>query len=159
MKRYILYALFAILAIGFNSCLKSNLEELPAFEENDVTNVDRVEYRFISDEISKASNQKIVKFINLTVNKKEINKTDKTVRIEVTVPAANSDFPTVERDKVSKANLTVILSVSTAARVFPIGDAPRLGTPGDWTNPHKYKIEAANGNTAEWTVEVTNVTK
>ena len=120
MKRYILYALFAILAIGFNSCLKSNLEELPAFEENDVTNVDRVEYRFISDEISKASNQKIVKFINLTVNKKEINKTDKTVRIEVTVPAANSDFPTVERDKVSKANLTVILSVSTAARVFPI---------------------------------------
>ena len=154
MKRYILYALFAILAIGFNSCLKSNLEELPAFEENDVTNVDRVEYRFISDEISKASNQKIVKFINLTVNK-----TDKTVRIEVTVPAANSDFPTVERDKVSKANLTVILSVSTAARVFPIGDAPRLGTQGDWTNPHKYKIEAANGNTAEWTVEVTNVTK
>ena len=86
MKRYILYALFAILAIGFNSCLKSNLEELPAFEENDVTNVDRVEYRFISDEISKASNQKIVKFINLTVNKKEINKIDKTVKIEVTVP-------------------------------------------------------------------------
>ncbi|MFC2411677.1 MAG: DUF5018-related domain-containing protein, partial [Bacteroides sp.] len=34
----------------------------------------------------------------------------------------------------------------------PSGISPRGFSRGDWTNPHKYKIEAANGNTAEWTV-------
>ena len=63
------------------------------------------------------------------------------------------------RLKVDKTNLAVIVSVSTAARVSPVGDAPRLGTPGNWSSAHKYRIEAANGNSAEWTIEVTNVIK
>ena len=53
--------MFVIIATSTIACLKSNLEELPAFEENDITGVDRVEYRYVSDELSKASNQPIVK--------------------------------------------------------------------------------------------------
>ena len=158
MRTYI-YLFFVALATTMSSCLKSNLDELPAFEENDITGVDKVEYRFISDDISKASQQKIVKFVNLTITKKEINRTDKTVKIEVSVPAANTNFPAAERLKVDKTNLAVIVSVSTAARVSPVGDAPRLGTPGNWSLAHKYRIEAANGNSAEWTIEVTTVIK
>jgi hypothetical protein len=158
MKKYI-YLLFVIIATSTTSCLKSNLEELPAFEENDITGVDRVEYRYVSDELSKASNQPIVKYVNLNITKKEIDKTAKTVKIEVKVPAANTAFSAAEREKVAKSNLAVIVSVSTAARVFPVGNAPRLGVPGNWENAHQYSVEAANGNTAQWSIQITTLTK
>ena len=97
--------------------------------------------------------------MNLNITKKEIDKTAKTVKIEVKVPAANTSFSATEREKVAKNNLAVIVSVSTAARIFPIGNAPRLGVPGNWENVNQYTIEAANGNTAQWNIQITTLTK
>lgn len=158
MKKYI-YILIAIVATTMTSCLKSDLEDLPEFEENDITSVQRVEYRFISEDVSNASGQKIVKFVNLRVVSPSIDKDNKTATFQVTVPAANTSFTATEREKVSLSNLAVIVNLSTAARIFPIGDAPKLGAPGDWSKPNKYRVEAANGNVAEWTIEVTALNK
>lgn len=159
MKKYI-YILLAVMTVSVTSCLKKNLEDLPEFEENDITGINRVEYRFISDEISNASGQNIVKFVNLPIKgTPAINNENKTVSFEVNVPAANTSFTEAERNKVSLSNLTVIVNLSTAARIFPIGDAPKLGVPGDWSKPNKYRVEAANGNSAEWTIQVTTLNK
>ncbi len=158
MRKYT-FILVGILVMTMSSCLKSRLEDLPEFEESDITAVPRVEYRFVSDEISNVNNQNIVKYVNLTINKRQIDKDNKTVIIEATVPNANTNFPTSERDKVDRSNLVVVVSVSTAARIFPIGDAPKLGVPGDWSKPNKYRVEAANGSSSEWTIEVTALNK
>lgn len=40
------------------------------------------------------------------------------------------------------------------ASVKPIGDAPAMGTVGDFSTPHKYMIETPNGGAEEWTVIV-----
>lgn len=156
MKK-IIFFLIGLFSLTFASCLKSGLEDLPEFEDNDITEVPRVEYRFISDAVSNASNQNIVKYVGLTINSKNIDKNAKKVTLEVTVPPANTDFSAAERAKVSKENLVVVVAVSTAARVFPIGDAPRLGTPGNWSKPNQYRVEAANGDSSEWTIEVTTL--
>ncbi|MDO5105023.1 hypothetical protein [Capnocytophaga sp.] len=159
MKKYV-YILLALMALSTASCLKKGLEDLPEFEDNDITGVSRVEYRFISDEVSNASGQNIVKFVNLPVKgTPKINNLEKTVSFEVNVPNANTSFTVAERDKVSLNNLTVIVNLSTAARIFPINDAPKLGIPGDWSKPNKYRVEAANGNNAEWTIQITALNK
>lgn len=158
MKRNI-FIIVGLLLMSLSSCLKSGLDDLPEFEDNDITAVPRVEYRFISDDISKASNQNIVKYVTLTINNTQIDKNAKKVVIEVTVPPADTNFSVEERNRVDKSNLVVIVSVSTAAKVIPIDGSPRLGVPGDWSKPNKYIVEAANGDTAEWIIEVTKVTK
>lgn len=160
MKKYIYILFVTIMAVSVTSCLKKGLEDLPEFEENDITGINRVEYRFISDDVSNASGQKIVKFVNLPIKgTPEINNVEKIVRLEVSVPKANSSFTEAERDKVALSNLSIIVNLSTAARIFPIGSSPKLGVPGDWSKPNKYLVEAANGNKAEWTIEVISLHK
>ena len=157
MKRYSYLLLFSFLFL-FTSCLKSGLEDLPEFEENNITGVQRVEYRYISDEISGTSGQNIVKYVELSRNVK-VDKDAKTVVITATVPAASTAFPESARNKCNKSNISVMISVSTAARVSPVGDAPKLGLPGDWSKPNKYIVTAANGDKKEWTIEVTDLVK
>nr|WP_203966653.1 hypothetical protein [Capnocytophaga stomatis] len=52
-----------------------------------------------------------------------------------------------------------VVSISTTTKIYPIGDAPELGVPADWSKPDKYRVEANNGNFAEWTIEVTSFKK
>lgn len=157
MKKYS-YLLLLFLFISMTSCLKSGLDDLPEFEENDITGVQRVEYAYISDEISPASGQKITKYVELG-NTTTIDTQARTVKISVTVPAASASFPQTEHDKCAKSNISVMISISTAARVTPVGNAPKMGVAGDWSKPNKYLIIAANGAESEWTVEVTDFTK
>lgn len=157
MKKYS-YLLCLSFLFALTSCLNSNLDDLPEFEENEITGVQRVEYRYVSDEVSQASGQNIVKYVTLT-NKATIDKDARHVGIEVTVPAAGASFPDAEHAKCSTKEIAVMVSLSTAARLTPVGDAPKLGVPGDWSKPNKYVVTAANGDTAEWTVEITKFTK
>lgn len=140
------------------SCLKSGLEDLPEFEGNDITGVSRVEYRFNSSNTTPVNNENIVAFV--TLNKAQtIDAVNKTVAITVTVPAATQTFPQAERDNVSLNNLVVILDISTAAIISPLDGSPKLGVPGNWSQPNRYEVKAANGSTAIWTVEITSLTK
>lgn len=155
MKK-IIYSILTLLATLFlSSCLHMGLEDLPEYEDALISSVSRVEYRYISDEISPASGQQIVKssVLNHTA---DINKEAGTVAITATVPA---NFPTSERAKLSNANLSVNLNLSAGARIVPIGNSPTLGIPGDWSTPNKYLVTAANGTTKEWTITVANIVK
>lgn len=160
MKKYS-YLLCLSFLFGLTSCLNNNQDDLPAFEENEITGVQKVEYRYISDEVSAASGQQVVKYVTLTIDnaKKAVDKDVKHVSIEVTVPKVSASFPDAERTKCSTKEIAVMVSLSTAARITPVGDAPKFGVPGDWTKPNKYVITAANGDTAEWTVEITKFNK
>ncbi len=159
MKKYG-FLLTIILAMIFSSCLKNGLDDLPEFEDNEITSVRRIEYRFISDEISAASGQKIVKFIELKQNPAAvIDKDNASVKISIDVPPINSVFTQTHRDNCSKENIVVIVGLSTAAKISPLNGAPKLGVPGDWSKPNKYKVTAADGTTKEWTIEVVKFTK
>lgn len=143
----------------FTSCLTAGLEDLPEFKDANITGVQKVEYRYVSDQISPSDNKPIVKFVDFP-RKTSIDNATSTVSIEVTVPAANpSSFPEVERDKCSTSELAVMVSISTGARVFPVGDAPAFGKPGNWSKPNKYMVHAADGSKKEWTVQITNFKK
>jgi hypothetical protein len=158
MKKYIKIVFVAILFISVTSCLKYGLEDLPEFDLKDITGIQRVEYRFVSDEISPVDGERIVKFVSLG-KIATINEEAATVSIDVSVPAASATFPETERANCSQSNIAVMVSVSTAARISPIGEAPLFGVPGDWTKANKYVVTAADGSQKEWTVEISSFTK
>lgn len=157
MKKYsILITLLSLLT--FTSCLKGNLEDLPEFEDNFITGVQKVEFRWISDEISNSNGQNVVKYVTLD-KKVTVDKDNSTVSIEVTVPAANNTFTEAVRATCTQSNIAVMVSLSTAAKITPANGAPKLGLPGDWSKPNKYVVMAANGDKRDWTIQVTKFTK
>lgn len=156
MRKYI-HFLLVVLAMGVVSCQKD--EGSSTYEENDIVAVQGVEYHYVFEQTNNSGTQKAVKHINLTMDKSDINKETNSITIEVTVPASSESFPDEERAKVSLNNLAVVVGISTAAKVYPIADAPKLGVPGDWSKPNKYRVEAANGNSSEWTIQVTTLNK
>lgn len=96
MKKYS-YLLFLSILFTLSSCLTGGLEDLPEFEENEISGVQRVEYRYISDEVSNASGQQIVKKVELGRSNIVIDKEASTVSLDVSVPAANEgSFPASE---------------------------------------------------------------
>lgn len=159
MKKYS-YLLFLSILFTLSSCLTGGLEDLPEFEENEISGVQRVEYRYISDEVSNASGQQIVKKVELGRSNIVIDKEASTVSLDVSVPDANEgSFPASEWEKCSVNNIGVMVTLSTAARITPKEGSPALGVPGDWSKPNKYLVTAANGEQREWTITIVNFTK
>lgn len=140
---------------SFNSCLKSDLEDLPEYKDADITSVSALVYRYISDEKSPASDQYIVKEINLTYDS-DIDKEAKTVNITASTP---DNFPEAEKSNLNKSNVVVIVSLSTAARIQPLEGSPKLGVPGDWSKANKYKVFAADGTEKIWTITLASLVK
>lgn len=149
MKK-VFYLFIIMSSMILTSCLKSGLEDLPIYDEADITSVVAVKYRYISDEKSPASGEFLVKEVDLNFNP-QIETEDGFVKINVSVP---DNFPESEKEKVSKSNLVVIVNLSTAARIFPIGDSPALGKPGNWNEPNKYRVQSASGTDKQWTIEI-----
>src|SRR5574344_1561849 len=142
MKKIRFSIIIVFAGLLFTSCLKSNLDDLPEFEESNIVSVQRVEYRFTSSDVSNVSKQNIIKFVTLGKTAK-IDATAKTVTIDVTVPAATTSFPETERANCAVNNIAVLLQVSTAAKITPESGSPKLGVPGDWSTAHKYSVTAA----------------
>lgn len=156
MKK-VIYNLFLMMTmISFTSCLTNGLDDLPVYEEAEITSVSTVRYRYISDEESPATGQKIVKEVNMTYTS-EINAEAATVKISVTTP---ENFPESELNNLStSANLLVSVGLSTAARLTATNGSPDLGKPGDWSKPNTYTVEAANGKKKDWTIEIISLKK
>lgn len=155
MFKYIkmLIALVAIVPF-MTSC---DWNELPAYEEAEITGV-QFHYRWASDSKDAITGEPIVKEIQLG-SKATINAETGVIEVEVTVPAASSNFPESARAEASQSKLWAQVSLSTAARLFPNAGSAALGTPDDWTKEHTYNVVAANGNTKQWTIRVTKFTK
>ena len=154
--RKLIQFLSVILMVNIISCQKE--EGASKYEESDITAVQGVAYHYIVEEKVGSNIQKIVKHLNLAI-KANLNKENKLITIEATVPASRGSFSDEERAKVSLKNLAVSVSISTAAKIYPIGDASTLGIPADWSKPNKYRVEANNGNSSEWTIEVNTLNK
>lgn len=151
MKKIMNSVLILFAVFLFSSCLNSGLEDLPEYSDALISSVSRVEHRYISDEVSNASGQPIVKFATLT-HKSNIDKEAGTVLITVTVP---DGFPTAQKSKISTKALVVSLNLSTAARIAPIEGSAALGVPADWSKANKYRVTAADGTKKDWSVSLT----
>ena len=66
MKRVIYHLFLAISLFSMTSCLTGGLEDLPVYEDANITSVSAVQYRYISDEKSPASGEYLVKDVNMT---------------------------------------------------------------------------------------------
>ena len=97
-----------------------------------------------------------VKQIQLTrtAGEYDFDEENKTGEPFFNITVAPNNVPEEEKANVDAKNLVVVLTISTAATVTPVDGAPKLGVPGDWSKPNKYKVTAANGNSRIWTVTV-----
>lgn len=149
--KYITNTVFLFISlIGLTSCLRSGLDELPAYEEADITDV-YFEYRY---EVTRSDGVQDVKYIRMTTDKRQIDASG-SVNIEISIPAADGTFTENERGKVSLDNLVCYCYLSNAASINPIDGAPKLGTIGNFSSVTKYKVTAADGKTSkQWTIQV-----
>jgi hypothetical protein len=147
-----------IMACMLTSCLTMGLEDLPAFEEAEITDV-RFEYRFKDPNSTWIDGDQVVKWVNLTVQNRVIDSSSGTITCTLQVPAADATFTETIRSQVSLSNVVGKFYLSTAASIAPMDGAPTLGIPGDFSAPRKYKVTAADGSTKVWTVQVTALNK
>lgn len=155
MKKVFYNLLFVLLVISLSSCLKGGLEEFPVYEDAEITSVSTVRYRYVSDEKVPSSDEYLVKEVDLSYTS-DINPEAGTVKIYASV---SDEFPTEELSELSKSELVVAVSLSTAARLVPTGNSPKLGVPGDWSKENMYVVESAAGNKKDWTIEVVSLEK
>ncbi len=151
MKKYVPLFILTWMVIMCTSCLTGNLEELETYTANEITGIQGVYYRYYSAETIPASGEQAIKQIQLTVSDLQLNAEKGTLDFTVSLPTG---FPNDEKENVSINELVVVLNVSSASLVEPIGDAPILGAPGDWSKPNQYKIKAANGDEKVWTLSL-----
>lgn len=157
MKRNILYQFVSLLAflLMFSSCLKDNVEVIDAFENNNLSDVAGVWYRYITVE-NENSTREVVRKLELDGITKTVDKETRTVSIKVKPTAGKlSTLPADAKAALKVSNMAVVVVLPTAAVIAPIGDSPALGVNGDWSKPNSYLVKAANGKTAEWTITVT----
>lgn len=144
MKKYLsIFGIMLMTLFSMTSCLEHGLEDLDAFEECRITAWPAVYYRYYTGDQMAVNGQQQVKQIQLTRKAGSNDYDEGDTFFELTV--APDNVPADEKPNVKLDNLVVTISVSTGATVEPIEGAPRLGVPGDWSKPNKYKITAADG--------------
>lgn len=153
MKTLYRYLALALLIVLNTSCLKSGLDELETYDQNDIINI-RFEYRWWDETAQR------LRVIEMAVTK-TIDTKAKKVECSIKVPDATSAFTADIRDRVSLSALSVNVDVSTAARVSPIGDSPAMGTfPADFSaKKFVYRVMAGDGGKADWTIEIKDFDK
>ncbi|MGV8136069.1 MAG: BT_3044 domain-containing protein [Mangrovibacterium sp.] len=145
--RKLIYIL-PILLLSVTSCLKSDLDELPAYEEAEMTDFD-LEYRFA---VKNSNEVDYLMVVTLTTSP-VVDEVNSTITLSPKIPSPTGDFTVDERKKVSLTSIVGYAKVSPAAKVEPIEGAPVLGKPGDFTASRKYRVTAADGKTSKvWTI-------
>ena len=140
------------------SCLRGNLEDLPAFEEANITDV-KFDFRYKDMTDVWIDGEPIVKVVSLSVGNKVINAETGTITCTITVPEANGSFSDEIRSTVSLTNIVGKFNLSSAAIITPQDGAPTLGVPGDFSVPRRYLVTAANGTKKDWTIQITTMNK
>ena len=147
MKKFLNILAAMLLAVVATSCLEHDLEELDLHSGCDVTN-GNVYYRYISDEVHPGTGANKVKQVYLAAAR-----TQDVENCTYTIRYVTDNIPAEKRADFEKSAV-VVLTVSTAAVVKPVGDAPFLGEPGDWTKDNQYDIVATDGTTKRWTIHI-----
>ena len=152
MKNKLYIITILMITALFSSCLKSGLEELPAYDEADIKTF-KFEYRWFDSD----KGQLRIQALN---TKATVNKDDATISCEIVVPATKDAFTAAIRSEVTLQKLVGFCNISTAATISPAGNAPKLGAVADWSaKDYDYVVKAANGDEKQWKIIITNFTK
>ena len=147
------YLILLLLVAMNTSCLKAGLDELETYDQNDITNV-RFEYRWWDE------SEKRLRVLEMEVNK-TINTETKEIECTITVPPSTEVFTETIRNQVSLNTLAINVDVSTASRISPVGNAPKMGDfPADFSaKEFVYAVTAGNGDRTDWTIRITDFIK
>lgn len=159
-KRYLIIAsCIVLMVIALSSCLTSNTESIEAYTHNHISDVTGVWYRYITVE-NDNSDREVMKKVELDGIQKVIDKESRLVTIKVNPSQGRiNSIPAGARAELSINNVAVVVALPTAARLFPVGNSPKLGVNGDWSKPNKYIVRAANGDESEWTIHIIEFNK
>ncbi|MCI5560145.1 MAG: hypothetical protein MR396_01915 [Phocaeicola sp.] len=153
MKKIFQLMMIATLALLSNSCLEKGLKDLEVFEGKEINTV-YVAHRYYGEDKIPVSGQPVVKQHLLQTKVVEKDAEKGVFTVDVIIP---SNLPKSQVGKVVKENLVVMVVLSSAATIEPIGDAPKLGVPGNWSKPNQYTVRAADGSTQVWTITLRNI--
>lgn len=153
--KYLKYILLLFTCISFSSCLESGLDDLPSYEEAEIKAF-TFEYRWM---VKEGTSEKLrVQKMSTDV---KIDVANTTVTCDITVPNVNDAFTQEVRDKVALSNLNAYCTISTAATIKSVGDAPVLGKIGDFSKGNmQYEVIAADGKTKKiWKLVIAGFNK
>lgn len=148
MKKYFYLIAALFVAVLSTSCLESGLEELDEYSGCDITN-GNVYWRYYGEGKIPASGEQEVKQVYLAASR-----TQDVENCVYTIRYVTGNIPEAERGNFTESKAVVAVTISTAATIKPIGDAPKLGVPGDWTKDNQYEVTAADGTKKVWTIVV-----
>ena len=148
MKKYFYLIAALFVAVLSTSCLESGLDELDEYSGCDITN-GNVYWRYYGEGKIPASGEQEVKQVYLAAAR-----TQDAENGVYTIRYTTSNIPEAERGNFTESKAVVAVTISTAATIKPIGDAPKLGVPGDWTKDNQYEVTAADGTKKVWTIVV-----
>ena len=148
MKKYFYLIAAMFVAVLSTSCLESGLEELDEYSGCDITN-GNVYWRYYGDGKIPASGEQQVKQVYLAAAR-----TQDAENGVYTIRYTTSNIPEADRGNFPESKAVVAVTISPAATIKPIGDAPKLGVPGDWTKDNQYEVTAADGTKKVWTIVV-----
>ena len=148
MKKFFNIIAALLLAVVSTSCLDSGLEELDTYKDCDITSGE-IYWRYYGNDVIPGSGEQQVKQVRLA-RAVEQNLDTNTFYIRY----VTSNIPEAERANFTESKAVVAVTITTAATIKPIGDAPKLGVPGDWTKDNQYEVTAADGTKKTWTIVV-----
>ncbi|MCX2452543.1 hypothetical protein OQX61_14800 [Pedobacter sp. PLR] len=176
MKK-IIKPLFSVAALGLmfslSGCLKQGLDELQNSNQKVMTSVDYT-YRFLyTDTIQKGTSKQeiLTDRVCEVLFKKNVVRTNENgldgfkTTLSYDVNSVLKAGPTgsvtkamlftefdklIRKDQLSK--LWVYVTVSDVSTVSPLADAPKLGSPGDFSKDHVYQVKAADGSTKDYLI-------
>ena len=147
-----------LMVLVFPMLASCSWEDLPAYEDAAIEGV-QFYYRWASTtDKDPITGEPVVKEQRLNVSS-SIDAEQGLVTCKITLPEATGAFTEAVRNSVSLDNLVCQVTLSTAARLTPVGNAKPLGVPENWTTEHQYHVMAANGTTKLWTIKVIELNK
>lgn len=159
MKKFLNILAVMFLTVISTSCLEHDLKELPLHSGCDITRVDCY-YRWVSDDVHPGSESEKVKQVYVSAYSRTYvtDENDPTKGV-CTIRYSKENIPAAykadcEKNYPDERGMVVAVTISTAATMKPIGDAPQLGVPADWTNDHEYEVTAADGTKKIWKIVV-----
>ncbi|MGN0310197.1 MAG: DUF5018-related domain-containing protein [Bacteroides sp.] len=153
MKKFLNIFAALLVAVVATSCLEHDLETLEVFDGCDITRVD-CEYRWKTGEIHPGTGAEKVNQVYISAYSRTYvtDEADPSKGV-CTIRYSKYNIPAAYKE-VAEKDMVVYVTISSAATIKPIGDAPQLGIPADWTADHQYEVTAANGNKKTWTIVV-----
>ncbi len=159
MKKFFKIFAAVLLAVFSTSCLEHDLEELDVHSGCDITRVDCY-YRWKSGEIHPGTESEKVEQEYVSAHERTyVTDENDPTRGVCTIRYSKSNIPAefradCEKNYPNERGMLVAVTISTAAVIKPIGDAPALGIPADWTKDHEYEVTAADGTKKIWKIVV-----